>query len=231
MKRIVGVLMAMALLGVAAAAQRRGEAELEQCLWNVLGRGTPFDHVHRSTLDLGGDLGYAVLEARGSSIQDFESDGLKITDEGKGAGPEVVVKDRKGNKYKRKLYRVEQNDLKRCLALDPAWVICHVRDNLDRYAVSVTDEGVMVFSHIDTVLLSDPEEQVWGIYGEQLAIDPQSGEILEYGRQMKHPRNGTLIDALYAYSRNSTAKSGGSWNVDVRGFAPGSRAQRHTVQY
>ncbi len=232
MKRMAGVCLAVvALFPIVAAAQRRGEAELEQCLWNVLGRGTPFDHVHRSTLDLGGDLGYAVLEARGSSIQDFESDGLKITDEGKGAGPEVVVKDRKGNKYKRKLYRVEQNDLKRCLALDPAWVICHVRDNLDRYAISTTDEGYLVFTYSERFLLSDPEEQVWGIYGEQLAIDPQSGEILEYGRQMKHSRNGMLVDAHYTYTKNQTSKSGGSWIVDVQGFAPGSRAQRHTVQY
>ena len=231
MKRMVGVLLAMALLGVAAAAQRRGEAELEQCLWNVLGRGTPFDHVHRSTLDLGENLGYAVLEARGSNIQDFESEGLKVTDEGKGAGPEVVVKDRKGNKYKRKLYRFEQNDLKKYLALDPAWVICHVRDNLDRYAVSTTDDGLMFFSCVDTVLLSDPEEQLWGIYGEQLAIDPQSGEILEYGRQMKHPRNGTLVDAHYSYEKNQTAKGGGSWTVEVQGFAPGSPVKRHTVQY
>ena len=231
MKRMVGVLLAMALLGVAAAAQRRGEAELEQCLGNILGRGTSFDHIHRSTLALGDDQGYAILEARGSEVLDFECDGFRVTKDEKGGGTNVTVNDEKGKPYKRKLLRVELNDMTKYLALDPAWVICHVRDNLDRYAVSVTDEGYLVFTYFERFLLSDPEEQVWGMYGEQLAIDPQSGMILEYGRQMRHLRNGNIVDAHYAYEENQTAKGGGSWTVDVRGFAPGSPVKRHTVQY
>ncbi len=223
---IIGILAAF---GAAAYAQRPGEAELGACLAHVLGAGTSFVHTHQARLVLGNGEGNVTLEVQGAEVVDFDGPEFRVTRGVNGEGPDITHKE-DGQLYKRKMKRTELNSLRGYLALDPAWVLCHVREELEKFTVRLESNGEMSFTYTERFLLSDPESKRYGLYGERLVIDPVSGEIREYGVLMKHPRGGAVADRVYTYVRRGNG-NGKTWDVDVNGYQSGAPPKHHTVQY
>jgi hypothetical protein len=170
------------LLGIGTRAQVDDPVQLElnRCLVALLDDpDADLVRLHGFDLSLPGDASPKVsIVLDGVRVEEFYSPRFSITKE----NGRAVLRANAGNKKGRSLTGADLHSLRWYLSLDPFWVIHATRDRIHEFEFAVDEvTGHWRFYRTERVLLSAPEEKVYGTIAETLVIDPALHQVVSYG--------------------------------------------------
>jgi len=190
----------LSVLSVGAMAQADAvQTELNQCLVALLDDpDADLVMLHGFDLNLPGDASPKVsIILNGTQVEEFYSPRFAITKE----DGHAVLRANTGHKKARALTGADLHSLRWYLSLDPFWVIHATRDRIHQFEFSVDEaSGHWVFIRKQRVLLSAPEEKVYGTIEETLVIDPQRHLVVSYGFLASDQDRLPVQDMLNVYT-------------------------------